>query len=101
MAAGIIDHETGTRDIRRLSGLNKSMPFTARLAMVAAAAMAGVPLLNGFISKEMFFTEALTASTAPTLLHSILPLAATSPASLPSPIRCASSTAPSSARITD
>jgi multicomponent K+:H+ antiporter subunit A len=37
------------------------MPFTARLALVAAAAMAGVPLLNGFISKEMFFTEALTA----------------------------------------
>ncbi|RKK03716.1 monovalent cation/H+ antiporter subunit A [Pseudoroseomonas wenyumeiae] len=77
MAAGIIDHETGTRDIRRLSGLNRSMPFTARLALVAAAAMAGVPLLNGFISKEMFFTEALTASTAPTLLHSLLPVAAT------------------------
>ncbi|MFC7555161.1 proton-conducting transporter membrane subunit [Pseudoroseomonas wenyumeiae] len=77
MAAGIIDHETGTRDIRRLSGLNRSMPFTARLALVAAAAMAGVPLLNGFISKEMFFSEALTASTAPTLLHSLLPVAAT------------------------
>jgi len=77
MAAGIIDHETGTRDIRRLSGLNHSMPFTARLALVAAAAMAGVPLLNGFISKEMFFTEALTAATTPTLLHGILPVAAT------------------------
>ncbi|WP_421992596.1 monovalent cation/H+ antiporter subunit A [Roseococcus sp.] len=77
MAAGIIDHETGTRDIRRLSGLNESMPFTARLALVAAAAMAGVPLLNGFISKEMFFTEALTAATTPTWLHSILPIAAT------------------------
>jgi multicomponent K+:H+ antiporter subunit A len=76
MAAGIIDHETGTRDIRRLSGLNETMPFTARLALVAAAAMAGVPLLNGFISKEMFFTEALSASGAPTLLHSILPVAA-------------------------
>src|SRR6478609_4387738 len=55
MAVGIIDHETGTRDIRRLSGLNRSMPFTARLALVAAAAMACVPLLNGFLSKEMFF----------------------------------------------
>ncbi|KAA2212131.1 monovalent cation/H+ antiporter subunit A [Teichococcus oryzae] len=77
MAAGIIDHETGTRDIRRLSGLNESMPFTARLALVAAAAMAGVPLLNGFISKEMFFTEALTAASAPTLMHSMLPLVAT------------------------
>ncbi|MBR0666093.1 monovalent cation/H+ antiporter subunit A [Roseomonas hellenica] len=78
MAAGIIDHETGTRDIRRLSGLNRSMPFTARLALVAAAAMAGVPLLNGFISKEMFFTEALTATTGTfTLLHAALPIAAT------------------------
>ena len=57
MAAGIIDHETGTRDIRRLSGLVRFMPITATLAMVAAAAMAGVPLLNGFLSKEMFFAE--------------------------------------------
>ena len=58
MAAGIIDHESGTRDIRRLSGLFRFMPITATLAMVAAAAMAGVPLLNGFLSKEMFFAEA-------------------------------------------
>ena len=57
MAAGIVDHETGTRDITRLSGLYRSMPITATLAVVAAAAMAGVPLLNGFISKEMFFAE--------------------------------------------
>ncbi|MDB5380127.1 MAG: monovalent cation/H+ antiporter subunit, partial [Rubritepida sp.] len=77
MAAGIIDHETGTRDIRRLSGLNLSMPFTARLALVAAAAMAGVPLLNGFISKEMFFTEALTATTMPIMVQIVLPVAAT------------------------
>ena len=59
MAAGIIDHETGTRDIRRLSGLWRFMPITAFLAMVAAAAMAGVPLLNGFLSKEMFFAETI------------------------------------------
>lgn len=57
MAAGIIDHETGTRDIRKLSGLFKLMPYTATLAMVASASMAGVPLLNGFLSKEMFFAE--------------------------------------------
>ncbi|EIC23021.1 monovalent cation/H+ antiporter subunit A [Thiorhodovibrio frisius] len=57
MAAGIIDHETGTRDMRRLSGLWHFMPITGTLAMVAAAAMAGVPLLNGFLSKEMFFAE--------------------------------------------
>ncbi|SFM07764.1 multicomponent K+:H+ antiporter subunit A [Desulfomicrobium norvegicum] len=59
MAAGIIDHETGTRDMRRLNGLWKYMPHTAALAMIAAAAMAGVPLLNGFLSKEMFFAETL------------------------------------------
>ncbi len=59
MAAGIIDHETGTRDIRRLSGLWHFMPITATLAMVAAASMAGVPLLNGFLSKEMFFAETI------------------------------------------
>jgi multicomponent K+:H+ antiporter subunit A len=60
MAAGVIDHESGTRDIRRLNGLYRLMPVTATLAMVAAAAMAGVPLLNGFLSKEMFFAESLT-----------------------------------------
>jgi len=59
MAAGIIDHESGTRDMRRLSGLFRYMPITATLAMVASAAMAGVPLLNGFLSKEMFFAEAI------------------------------------------
>ncbi len=57
MAVGIIDHETGTRDVRKLSGLIKFMPFTGTLAIIASAAMAGVPLLNGFLSKEMFFTE--------------------------------------------
>lgn len=59
MAAGIIDHETGTRDMRRINGLWKYMPHTALLAMVASSAMAGVPLLNGFLSKEMFFAETL------------------------------------------
>ena len=76
MAAGIIDHETGTRDIRRLSGLNRFMPFTARLAMVAAAAMAGVPLLNGFLSKEMFFAETLWAPASDHLAYKLMPVAA-------------------------
>ncbi|MCJ8139201.1 monovalent cation/H+ antiporter subunit A [Falsirhodobacter halotolerans] len=58
MAAGIVDHETGTRDIRKLSGLRRVMPITATLAAIASASMAGVPLLNGFLSKEMFFAEA-------------------------------------------
>ncbi|QQR38641.1 monovalent cation/H+ antiporter subunit A [Devosia rhizoryzae] len=76
MAAGIIDHETGTRDIRRLSGLYRFMPFTATLAMIASAAMAGVPLLNGFLSKEMFFTE--TAEFDPNMFVNLaLPIGAT------------------------
>ncbi|CAO3421753.1 monovalent cation/H+ antiporter subunit A [Azospirillum endophyticum] len=76
MAAGIIDHETGTRDIRRLSGLNRFMPFTARLALIAAGAMAGVPLLNGFLSKEMFFAEALSAKEPLPVFFDVLPVAA-------------------------
>lgn len=64
MAAGIIDHESGTRDIRKLSGLIKLMPYTATLAMVASASMAGVPLLNGFLSKEMFFAETVFISSS-------------------------------------
>jgi multicomponent K+:H+ antiporter subunit A len=59
MAAGIIDHETGTRDFRRLNGLAKYMPITAALAIAASLAMAGVPLFNGFLSKEMFLAETL------------------------------------------
>ena len=59
MLAGIIDHETGTRDLRKLSGIWQLLPFTATLTMITAAAMAGVPLTNGFLSKEMFFTELL------------------------------------------
>jgi multicomponent K+:H+ antiporter subunit A len=58
MSAGIVDHETGTRDIRRLGGLRHLMPITSGLAIVAAASMAGVPLLNGFLSKEMMLEEA-------------------------------------------
>jgi multicomponent K+:H+ antiporter subunit A len=76
MAAGIIDHETGTRDMRRLSGLFRYMPITATLAMVASAAMAGVPLLNGFLSKEMFFAEAVETH-ADSILDLILPYVAT------------------------
>jgi multicomponent K+:H+ antiporter subunit A len=62
MTAGIVDHESGTRDLRRLGGLAHFMPWTATLAMVAAAAMAGVPFFNGFVSKEMFLTEAVAFS---------------------------------------
>jgi multicomponent K+:H+ antiporter subunit A len=76
MAAGIIDHETGTRDIRRLNGLVHAMPFTVTLALVASAAMAGVPLLNGFLSKEMFFAETVFIAAHP-VVQKVLPFVAT------------------------
>jgi multicomponent K+:H+ antiporter subunit A len=58
MSAGIIDHETHTRDIRRLGGLRHLMPVTFGIATLAALSMAGIPLLNGFLSKEMMLEEA-------------------------------------------
>ena len=64
MIAGIVDHETHSRDMRQLGGLYKLMPWTATLSMVAAASMAGVPLTNGFLSKEMFFTEAVVGTAS-------------------------------------
>jgi len=76
MAAGIIDHETGTRDIRKLSGLMRLMPITGTLAIIASASMAGVPLLNGFLSKEMFFAETVFIQATPWVDFS-LPLIAT------------------------
>ena len=76
MAVGIIDHETGTRDVRKLSGLRHYLPFTATLAIIASGAMGGVPLLNGFLSKEMFFTE--TAEFDPNAFINLsLPIGAT------------------------
>lgn len=64
MGAGIIDHETGTRDIRRLGGLLTLMPITATLVLIASASMAGIPLFNGFLSKEMMLEQALGTSYA-------------------------------------
>ena len=61
MNAGIVDHESGTRHIPHLGGLLHLMPITATLAMVAAASMAGLPPLNGFLSKEMMLHEAVSA----------------------------------------
>lgn len=72
MIAGIIDHESGTRDLRKLSGLWQLLPYTATLTMVTAASMAGVPLTNGFLSKEMFFTELLSNLSGPVLILSAI-----------------------------
>ncbi|MDN7247208.1 Na+/H+ antiporter subunit A [Planococcus shenhongbingii] len=59
MVAGIVDHETGTRDIRKLGGLMSIMPISFTLAMIGSFSMAGIPLFGGFLSKEMFLTAML------------------------------------------
>ncbi|QED46559.1 Na+/H+ antiporter subunit A [Cytobacillus dafuensis] len=65
MVVGIIDHETGTRDIRKLGGLMSLMPVSFTLTIIGSFAMAGLPPFNGFLSKEMFFTSVLTAAEHP------------------------------------
>ncbi|MFN3294152.1 MAG: monovalent cation/H+ antiporter subunit A, partial [Gemmobacter sp.] len=57
MSAGIVDHEAHTRDIKRLGGLRTLMPVTFVIVTVAALSMAGIPPLNGFLSKEMMLEE--------------------------------------------
>ncbi|MCR1288835.1 Na+/H+ antiporter subunit A [Shouchella clausii] len=59
MVVGIVDHETGTRDIRKLGGLMAVMPVTFTVAVIGSFSMAGLPPFNGFLSKEMFFTAVL------------------------------------------
>ncbi|NWG74178.1 MAG: monovalent cation/H+ antiporter subunit A [Rubrivivax sp.] len=61
MSAGIVDHETHTRDMRKLGGLMAMMPMMGTLVLLASAAMAGVAPFNGFISKEMMLDEAVHA----------------------------------------
>src|SRR5690606_35855757 len=62
MTAGIIDHEAGTRSIARLGGLRRLMPVTFVIGTVAALSMAGIPPLNGFLSKELMLEEATHAA---------------------------------------
>ncbi|WP_164217090.1 Na+/H+ antiporter subunit A [Virgibacillus sp. YIM 98842] len=62
MVIGIVDHEVGTRDIRRLGGLISFMPISFTITLIGSFSMAGVPLFNGFLSKEMFLTAVLNIS---------------------------------------
>ncbi|MEO1556813.1 MAG: monovalent cation/H+ antiporter subunit A [Pseudomonadota bacterium] len=62
MSAGIVDHETKTRDIRILGGLRHLMPITFTIATLGALSMAGIPFLNGFLSKEMMLKEAVSTT---------------------------------------
>ena len=58
MNAGIVDHDAGTRDIKRLGGLFGLMPIAGISGTIAGLSMAGLPPFNGFISKEMMLEEA-------------------------------------------
>ena len=59
VCAGAIQHACGTRDLRQLGGLATAMPGTAKVWIVAAASIAGVPLTNGFVAKWLVFSAAL------------------------------------------
>jgi len=60
-SAGAIEHETGTRDINKLGGLLHSMPRTGYVMLIGSLAIAGVPLLNGFVSKWMVYNACIAA----------------------------------------
>ncbi|GAB2865993.1 Na+/H+ antiporter subunit A [Nocardioides pacificus] len=64
LVVGIVDHSTGTRDLRELSGVGRSMPVVAAAAFVAAASMAGVPPVLGWVAKESVLTALLDVARA-------------------------------------
>lgn len=68
MTVGIVDHETGTRDLRQLGGLRPGLPLVALAGGLAAVSMAGLPPLLGFVSKEEAFAGFLEAGGEPTWL---------------------------------
>ncbi len=61
MCAGAVQRATGTRDMGKLGGLSSRMPVTTLVWLVAAAAIVGVPLTNGFVAKWLLFGAALSA----------------------------------------
>ncbi len=71
MIAGIIDHETGTRNITRLRGLRKSMPLTFVIAIMAALSMAGLPPFFGFLAKEEIYAALAAADPYSILVTAI------------------------------
>jgi len=68
MIAGIVDHETGTRDITRLGGLRSAMPLTFAAALIAAISMGGLPPAFGFLAKEEIYAALAQASPGAIIL---------------------------------
>jgi multicomponent Na+:H+ antiporter subunit A len=60
LAIGIIDHRSGTRDLRKLSGLGRRAPVLAAVCALALASMIGFPPTIGYVAKEAAFTALLT-----------------------------------------
>ena len=75
MVAGIIDHETGTRDVTRLGGLRTAMPLTFAIALAAAISMGGLPPFFGFLAKEEVYA-ALSSSDLRSIVPAVLPSSA-------------------------
>lgn len=61
LCAGAVQHQTGTRDLRKLGGLAGRMPGTAAVWLIAAAAIIGIPLTNGFVAKWLLLSAALSS----------------------------------------
>ena len=68
LVVGIVDHATGTRDARELSGLRSAMPVTATIAALAALSLAALPPAFGFIGKEFLLEASLSAEAGAGLL---------------------------------
>jgi multicomponent K+:H+ antiporter subunit A len=75
LIAGSVDHEAGTRDLRRLGGLRRVMPFTAVTAVVAGLSMAGLPPLFGFLAKETLLATTVHPNV-PQAVNFLFPAAA-------------------------
>lgn len=68
MAAGAIDHGTGSRDVTRLRGLWKEMRITSIAVVLAAVSMAGIPVTLGYLGKETFLAAGLDLGGAGSLV---------------------------------
>jgi multicomponent Na+:H+ antiporter subunit A len=65
MIAGIIDHETGTRDLNKLGGLRRYMPRTMVLTAIALLSLGGIPIMFGFVAKEVLLAAAVESPLDP------------------------------------
>jgi len=72
MLAGIVDHETGTREVTHLGGLRTLMPITAICTLIAAFSLAGLPPMFGFVAKELLLESLLAGPVGAVILLMVL-----------------------------